>query len=176
MKKKESGFFEGLKQKFKILSIISTLAIHLSYIAYLSYSLNKDIGVKTVNIALIIGTAIFLIAYLIMTLVGSGKNIKTTRFFYRRFKMITKLFTSGTAIYSLITASKAVSPLAMILPAVGAFLLATRIIIDLLVFLVTRKAKNVINGFKNNGQRTSNSRNANCIEAIADADTTIDNK
>lgn len=176
MKKKEKGFLSGIKQKFKTLSIISTLAIHLSYIAYLSYSLDKDIGVKAVNIALIIGTAVFLIAFLIMTLIGNGGNVKTTRFFYKRFKMITKLFTSGTAVYSLITASKAVSPLAMILPVTGAFLLAIRIIIDLLVFLVTRKAKNMMNNFKNNSQHTSNQSNNNPIEAIADASTVPENK
>ena len=169
MKKKEKGFLSGVKKKFKTLSIISTLAIHLSYIAYLSYSLDKDIGVKAVNIALIIGTAVFLIAYLIMTLVGNGRNIKTTRFFYKRFKMITKLFTSGTAVYSLITASKAVSPLAMILPSIGATLLALRILIDLLVFLITRKAKSIVNGFKNKQERKRNQRDIEAIESSEDA-------
>ena len=174
MKKKEKGFLSGIKQKFKTLSIISTLAIHLSYISYLSYALSKDIGVRSVNIALIIGTSVFLIAFLILTLLGNGKNVKTTRFFYKRFKMITKLFTSGTAVYSLITASSAVSPLAMILPTVGAFLLAIRIVIDLLVFLLTRKAKRVINGFKNRNRSADNHYDTDYIELTPDADTVLD--
>lgn len=167
--KKEKGFISGLKRKIKTLSIISTLAIHLSYIAYLSYSIKNDVGVKAVNIALIIGTGIFLLAYLVMANIGSGSNVKTTKVFYKRFKLITKLFSSGTAIYSLITASKAVSPFAMILPSIGATLLAIRITIELLVFLITRKTKSIVNGFKNKQERKRNQKDIDMIELSEEA-------
>ena len=167
--KKEKGFISGLKRKIKTLSIISTLAIHLSYIAYLSYSIKNDVGVKAVNIALIIGTGIFLLAYLVMANIGSGSSVKTTKVFYKRFKLITKLFSSGTAIYSLITASKAVSPFAMILPSIGASLLAIRITIELLVFLITRKTKSIVNGFKNKQERKRNQKDIDMIELSEEA-------
>ena len=167
--KEEKGCFSGIKRKIKTLSIISTLAIHLSYIAYLFYSIKNDIGVKAVNIVLIVGTGIFLLAYLVMALVGGRKNVRTTKLFYKRFKLIAKMFSSGTAIYSLITASKAVSPFAMILPSIGATLLAIRIIIELLAFLIARKTKSIVNGFKNKQERKRNQRDIDMIELSEDA-------
>ena len=166
MGNKKNGFFAKLKRKFKMLSVIITLIIHLSYIAYLAYSLNSDVGIKAVNVVLIIGTSVFLAAYLIMTLIGVG-NIKKTKKFYKRFKLVTKLFTSITAIYSLITAST-VSPYAMILPVIGAAFLLLRIVIDIIVSLIAGATKKAINSFKNKRERRKNQKDIEKMDIVTE--------
>ncbi len=166
MGNKKNGFFAKLKRKFKMLSVIITLIIHLSYIAYLAYSLNSDVGIKAVNVVLIIGTSVFLAAYLIMQLIGVG-NIKKTKKFYKRFKLVTKLFTSITAIYSLITAST-VSPYAMILPVIGAAFLLLRIVIDIIVSLIAGATKKAINSFKNKRERRKNQKDIEKMDIVTE--------
>ena len=166
MGNKKNGFFAKLKRKFKMLSVIITLIIHLSYIAYLAYSLNSDVGIKAVNVVLIIGTSVFLAAYLIMKLIGVG-NIKKTKKFYKRFKLVTKLFTSITAIYSLITAST-VSPYAMILPVIGAAFLLLRIVIDIIVSLIAGATKKAINSFKNKRERRKNQKDIEKMDIVTE--------
>lgn len=166
MGNKKNGFFAKLKRKFKMLSVIITLIIHLSYIAYLAYSLNSDVGIKAVNVVLIIGTSVFLAAYLIMKLIGVG-NIKKTKKFYKRFKLVTKLFTSITAIYSLITAST-VSPYAMILPVIGAAFLLLRIVIDIIVSLIAGATKKAIKSFKNKRERRKNQKDIEKMDIVTE--------
>lgn len=156
MEQNKKGFFAKLKKRFKIFSIITTLIINLSYIAYLAYSLNNDVGIRWVNIALITGTSIFLAAYLIIKLVGVG-NIKSTKKFYKRFKLVTKLFSSLTAIYTIITASS-VSPFALYLSIIGAAILLVRILIDLIISLIVSKTKKAIRGIKDKRARRKNQR------------------
>lgn len=164
MSTKEFGFREKLRQKIKKLSITTTLIIHISYIGYLAYSLINDVGIKAVNIALIIGTAIFLGAYLFLQLFDKKKNIKSTKQFYKRFKLATKVFSTGTAVYSLVTASNAVSPFAMILPCISAAILAIKIILELIVFLITRQARRVKDSIKHKIERRKNQKVVDAIE------------
>lgn len=138
-------------RQVKKLSISVTLTAHLLYIGYLAYALTHNIGIRGVNIALMIGTAVFLAAYLLLQLVGQNKKsrLKSTKRFYKRFKLATKVFSTGTAIYSLVTAAKSVSPFAMILSTLGAVFLAIRIITELLVSLIERKARRIKESIKN---------------------------
>ena len=166
MGNKKNGFFAKIKRKLKTLSIITTLIIHLSYIAYLAYSLKSDVGIKVVNLVLIVGTSIFLAAYLIITFAGIG-NLKTTKKFYKRFKLLTKLFSTVTAIYSLITAST-VSPFAMILPVIGAAFLLLRIVIDLIVSLIVGATKKAVRSFKNKRARRKNQKDIEKMDIVTD--------
>jgi hypothetical protein len=155
MKEKLTQAKNEFIRQIRKLSIISTLTVHLLYIAYLGYSLMNDIGIKPVNIALMVGTAVFLIVYLFLQLFGENRKskLKTTKKFYKKFKLATKVFTTGTAIYSLATAAKSVSPFAMILSVVGAVFLAIRILTDILVGLISKKVKNIKENMKNRRER-----------------------
>ena len=142
---------EKFKRKIRMASIISTLAIHLLYISYLTYSLINDIGIKAVNIALISGTSLFLIAYLFLQLVGEDRKIKlkNAKKIYKRFKLATKAFTTATAIYSLATAAGSVSPIAIALSGIGAIFLVLRIISEMLVSFISNRAKKFKESIKN---------------------------
>lgn len=150
MKEKLLKAKEELLRQVRNISISITVAVHLIYIGYLAYSLKQDIGIKEVNIALIVGTAVFLVAYLFLQIVTDNRKsrLKTTKKFYKRFKLVTKVFTTGTAVYSLVTAAKAVSPFAMILSVLGAIFLAVRVITELLVALISSQARKIKESFK----------------------------
>ena len=135
---------DELARQLRKISITITLIVHLLYIGYLSYSLLRGIGNRIINIALIIGTGVFLIVYLILQLFENRKKrLKSTKRYYKRFKLITKLFTTATAIYSLITASKAVSPFATFISVSGAVILLIKILFELISSLIARKAKQI---------------------------------
>ena len=141
MKEKLIEAKNELVRQLRRVSITATLIVHLLYIGYLSYSLIRGIGFKIINIALIIGTALFLIIYLILQLVENNrkKKLKTTKKYYKRFKLSTTLFTTGTAIYSIITAANSVSKFAMVFSIAGAVMLVIKIIIEFLSSILTRK-------------------------------------
>ena len=141
MKEKLIAAKDEFNRQIKRLSIISTLTIHLLYIGYLAYSLINDVGIKIVNLALIIGTAVFLVVYLFLQLIGQKSQIKSSKRTYKRFKLITKVFTTATAIYSLITAASSTNIIATIITAVGAGFLALRVLVEIIVALIKRKAK-----------------------------------
>ena len=143
MKEKLITAKDEFKRQMKKLSILSTLTINLIYIGYLTYSLMNDVGIRIVNISLIIGTAVFLLAYLFLQLVGQKQKdrLKSTKRTYKRFKLITKVFTTATAVYSLITAANSTNIVATVITAVGAGFLVLRIIIEIVAELIRRKAK-----------------------------------
>ena len=143
MKEKIIAAKDEFKRQIKNLSIISTLTINLIYIGYLTYSLMNDVGIRIVNISLIIGTAVFLLAYLFLQLVGQKQKdrLKSTKRTYKRFKLITKVFTTGTALYSLVTAASSANMVATVITAVGAGFLVLRIIVEIIGELIRRKAK-----------------------------------
>ena len=96
MKEKLTQAKNEFIRQIRKLSIISTLTVHLLYIAYLGYSLMNDIGIKPVNIALMVGTAVFLIVYLFLQLFGENRKskLKTTKKFYKKLVHIHKIIFS----------------------------------------------------------------------------------
>lgn len=141
---------EELLKQIRRISITITVAVNLLYIAYLLFAYANDIGNKYVNIALAVGTVVFLVAYLIITLIlnGSKSKLKSAKKFYKRFKLLTKVFTVGTAIYTLITAAEA-SKFAMWFAAGNAIFLAIRLVFEFIAITIERKIKS----FKENRQR-----------------------
>lgn len=142
MKEKLKIIKDELQRQITIVSVSATFLIHFIYLGYLTYSLYAGIGVKGINIALIAGTLIFLATYLILRLGNKEKRqkAKTTKRFYKSFKLITKLFTSLTAIYTLYTAQDA-NFIARIFAVIGAVILVLRLIGELLSFIIKRKVK-----------------------------------
>ena len=149
MKEKIIAAKDEFKRQIKNLSIISTLTINLIYIGYLTYSLMNDVGIKVVNIALIIGTSVFLLVYLFLQLVGQKQKgqLKSTKRTYKRFKLATKLFTTATALYSLFTAASSANFIATVITAVGAGFLVLRIIVEIITELIRRKARKIKEDF-----------------------------
>ena len=132
-----------LKRQITILSVSATVIINLIYLGYLTYSLGAGVGVREINIALMAGTVIFLAVYLFFRLGNreeKKQKVKTTKKFYKNFKLITKLFTSLTALYALYTAQDA-NFIARVFAVIGAVMLALRLIGELLSFLIKRKVK-----------------------------------
>ena len=70
MKEKLIEAKNELLRQVRNISITFNVTVYLLYIAYLAYALTADIGIKEVNIALIIGTGFFLIIYLVLKLIG----------------------------------------------------------------------------------------------------------
>ena len=142
MKEKLKIMKDELQRQITIVSVTATLLIHLIYLGYLTYALLSGIGVKEINIALIAGTLIFLVTYLIFRLGNKEKKqkVKTTKRFYKNFKLITKLFTSLTAIYTLYTAQDA-GFFARIFAIIGAVILVLRLVGELLSFIIKRKVR-----------------------------------
>lgn len=144
MKEKFIEAKNELSRQIKRLSITITLIINLFYIGYLSYALIQGNGIKEVNIVLISGTVVYLVCYLFFKLVGQKKEqIKSAKRTYKRFKFITKVFTTATALYSLITAANSASPIAMALTSVSAVIVGIRLIGELIGALIKRKVKKV---------------------------------
>lgn len=145
MKEKLIEAKNELLRQIRNISTTFNLLVYLMYIAYLGYALDSGIGIKEINIALIIGTAIFLIIYLALRLVGSKakKGLKATKKFYKRFKLFTKIFSVGTSLYAVISAQGAVSPVARILAYLGAALLVLRIITELITSAIERGARRI---------------------------------
>lgn len=141
-------------RQIRNISITFNLAVYLMYIAYLGYALDQGIGIKEVNIALIIGTALFLIIYIALRTVGSGskKGLKATKKFYKRFKLTTKVFSVGTSLYAVVTAQSAISPIARILAYLGAALLILRLITELITSAAQRSAKRIKKKFKESAE------------------------
>lgn len=165
MKKKLELAKEALGFQIKKLSISTTLIIHILYIIYLTYSLKSGVGNKTVNLILLVGTVVFLLIYLILRLFGGKKkSIKSTKRFYKRFKLFAKSFTAITAIYSLVTATKAISPIASFVSMAGAVFVLLRLVADILSYLFISGIKNLFSGIKKKSKD-------NYIERLIDEET-----
>jgi divalent metal cation (Fe/Co/Zn/Cd) transporter len=158
-----------LTRQIKIISISSTVIINLLYISYLRFALRHSIGNRYVNFALTIATALFLVIYLILRLFGENKrSVKKTKRVYKRFKLLTKIFTVGMAIYALATAVGTVSPMATLFATVNAVLLGIRLIIELIASLIGRgvsKAKNAAVERRLNKKREVNTYETDFTEA-----------
>ncbi len=136
---------DSFVKKIRRISITFTVTVHLLYIAYLIFAIYKEIGIRWVNIALAIGTAVFLLVYLIIRLAAKNSRggIKTTKKFYKRFKLVTRIFSTATAIYTIITAVGSISPIAIFFAGVNAVLLIIRLIFEGILSLFDRKAKRI---------------------------------
>lgn len=172
MKEKLKIMKEELQRQITIVSVTATLLIHLIYLGYLTYALLSGIGVKEINIALIAGTLIFLVTYLIFRLGNKEKKqkVKTTKRFYKNFKLITKLFTSLTAIYTLYTAQDA-GFFARIFAIIGAVILVLRLVGELLSFIIKRKVKTAK---ENRAKRREEKRNKPSENEVNEALRTLD--
>ena len=143
--KKKNIVVYSISQVFRNLSISINLTIYAIYLIYLIYSITADVGVKAINIALALVTAAFMVVYLVLRLSGKkrGKQLKQITYYYKSFKLVARTASAITAVYALITALGAVSPLAIIIAFLGAVFLVFRLIVELVLFLIRRKIRKI---------------------------------
>ena len=149
MEKKKAGIFTAISDVTRRISITVNMTIYTIYLIYLIYSISADIGIKWLNIALAVITAIFMLVYLILRLSSAkkSKQIKQAKKYYKRFKLVARAVSSLTAVYALIVAIDSVSPFALITALLGAVFIVLRLVSELITYLIGRalkKAKNRI--------------------------------
>lgn len=149
MEKKKAGIFTAISDVTRRISITVNMTIYTIYLIYLIYSISADIGIKWLNIALAVLTAIFMLVYLILRLSSAkkSKQIKQAKKYYKRFKLVARAVSSLTAVYALIVAIDSVSPFALITALLGAVFIVLRLVSELITYLIGRalkKAKNRI--------------------------------
>lgn len=149
MENKKAGIFTAISDVTRRLSITVNMTIYSIYLIYLIYSISADIGIKWLNIALAVLTAIFMLVYVILRLSSTkkSKQIKQAKKYYKRFKLVARAVSSLTAVYALIVAVDSVSPFALIAALLGAVFILLRLVTELITYLIgkaLKKAKNRI--------------------------------
>ena len=121
------------------------LTVYSIYLLFLIYSISAGIGIQIINIILAVATAIFMLVYLFLRLSSrkNGKKIRKIKHYYKNFKLATKLITTITAVYAVITATDSGSPLAMIVSMLGAVFLVIRIFAELFLYFIKKKVRKV---------------------------------
>lgn len=138
MEKKQNGIIAAIGDVTRRVSITVNMTIYSIYLIYLIYSISADIGVKWLNIALAVLTAVFMLVYIILRLSSTknSKQIKKAKRYYKRFKLIARAVSSLTAVYALIVAFDSVSPFALIAALLGAVFIVLRLISELITYLI----------------------------------------
>ena len=155
MAKKQNSLIKSIGDVFRRLSITVNLTVYTIYLIYLIYSIAAGVGLLYVNIALAILTAAFMGVYLVLRLSnreGKSKEIKAAKRYYKRFKMLARAVSSITAVYALLTAIEAVSPIALIVAFLGAVFTVIRLVVELISYFIQKKLmkikENIVSRFK----------------------------
>lgn len=145
MEKNKTKLTKDIGDVFRNFSISMNLTVYTIYLLFLIYSITADIGIRIINIILAVATAVFMLIYLFLRLSSrkNGKKVRKIKHYYKNFKLATKLVTTVTAIYAIITATDSRSPLAMIISFLGAVFLAVRIFSELFLYFIKKKIRKV---------------------------------
>lgn len=172
MAKKQLTLFGAIGTVFRNLSITVNLTVYAIYLVYLIYSIYKDVGNLYINIVLAALTGIFMIVYLILRLTADGhkKQVRAAKKYYKRLKLIGRAVISFTAVYSIFTAAKAVSPLALILAVIGAAFILLRLIIEFISFLIGRQVKKLTGSIKDRFARREDEESDGEIDRVPEDD------
>ena len=130
-------FSDGIRN----LSIKFTLTVNLLYLGYLTYAILAGSGIRWINIALAGATVIFTIVNVVFRLQGKrGKSgIKTSKRWYKRFKLVTKLFSIIAASYGIVTALGSAKILTVLLSYATAAIWFVQVLLEIVVSLIDRK-------------------------------------
>lgn len=145
METNKSKLTRDISDIFRNFSISMNLTVYSIYLLFLIYSISAGIGIQIINIILAVATAIFMLVYLFLRLSSrkNGKKIRKIKHYYKNFKLATKLITTITAVYAVITATDSGSPLAMIVSMLGAVFLVIRIFAELFLYFIKKKVRKV---------------------------------
>ena len=145
METNKSKLTRDIGDIFRNFSISMNLTVYSIYLLFLIYSISAGIGIQIINIILAVATAIFMLVYLFLRLSSrkNGKKIRKIKHYYKNFKLATKLITTITAVYAVITATDSGSPLAMIVSMLGAVFLVIRIFAELFLYFIKKKVRKV---------------------------------
>ena len=128
-----------------------SIAVQVSYIAYLIYAIALDIGFLWANITLVAISASYLVFYLV-TLEKKDKFSreakKTTRHAYNRIKITLNIFTLGMMVYSVYIASTHITTVSVVWVALSAIGLIIKILFELGVTFTENRAELILEGMK----------------------------
>ena len=144
MERKRNVILDTAERVVRNISISVNLTIYSIQLIYLLYAIKNGVGIRTLNIALAAVTALFMVVYFIMRMIGRrGKEIKFMKRSYKTVKLISSTLTTLTTVYTIITATDSSSPIAIVISLIGAMFLAVRILVELIAFGIRRRVNKV---------------------------------
>ena len=136
---------QALSDRVRNLSIKFTLTVNLLYLGYLIYAISVGSGIRWINIALAIATVLFTLTNIAFRLMGKGgkRGAKASKRWYKRFKLVTKLFSIIAAGYGITTALASPSLINVILSYFTAVIWCVQVLLEILVSAIDRKIEAV---------------------------------
>lgn len=168
MSERTKSAFENVAKKIKsVIKILGGIG-QLVYIIYLAFALKNDIGHRVVNFALLFLTAIYFIFYLIFFGKKSGKKTYKKLTKAKKFaKLGIKAFSLGVSIYALYSSAAGPSIISIFLSIVMIVGWFISIALEILLIVVSKRAKRIVGGFTDNIQKlTKKDRKENIVENV----------
>ncbi len=124
----------SIYEDFGRINLLVRIFTHSIYLLYLAYAISNDIGVTWINITLLVATLIFLCTYIYLHSKGRSakKQIKLTRRFYRRFKLVARFFSLVAVSYGFYSVFDASSLLARIAASFAALIWLLQVIFEII--------------------------------------------
>ncbi len=129
-------------ERLQRLDFYRSVITQLIYIAYLSYALLVDLGVKLANAILLPLSIAYFFFYIIAYIrMAKRKLKKRVKRIFKHSKRLVKIFALGVLIYGIITAAYEVRPLTLFFTFMMAMGVLTQIVFELLFRFIKWKAK-----------------------------------
>lgn len=134
IKESAVSVYEG----FGRINLLIRIYAHGFYILYLAYAISNDIGVRWINISLLVATLVFLCTYIYLQSKGRSakKQIKFTRCFYRRFKLVARFFSLIAVSYGFYSVLDAPSLLARIVASFASLIWLIEVIFEIIFSVI----------------------------------------
>ncbi len=128
----------SIYEDFGRINLLIRIYTHSFYLLYLAYAISNDIGVRWINITLFVATLIFLCTYIYLQSKGKGakKQIKLTRRFYRRFKLVARFFSLVAVSYGFYSVIDAPSLLARIVASFASLIWLIEVIFEIIFSVI----------------------------------------
>lgn len=132
---------QALSDSVRNLSIKFTLTVNLLYLGYLIYAISVGSGIRWINISLAVATVLFTLVNIAFRLKGKGgkRGAKVSKRLYKRFKLVTKLFSIIAAGYGITTALASPSLITVVLSYFTAAIWCMQVLLEIVVSAIDRK-------------------------------------
>ncbi len=137
---------------FKKVDYVRNIITQLLYIGYLVYAVCTKVGFIWVDVALLALSVAYFVFFMVMTegkpLQPPKRGHKFGKKLFKRCKQLLKLFNLGVMIYGVYFTTERVSPFAVILSVLMIVLWLLQIIFEVLIRILTSRAKLIIEGLE----------------------------
>ena len=146
IKERAVSIYEG----FGRINLLIRIYTHSFYLLYLAYAISNDIGVRWINITLLVATLIFLCTYIYLQSKGKSakKQLKFTRKFYRRFKLVARFFSLVAVSYGFYSVIDAHSLLARIAASFASLIWLIEVIFEIIFSVIGYGARKLAKAVK----------------------------